>query len=397
MTAVFILSLLYLWSTLFPGRISPEAVKYFSPDDACRGRQYNQVLRLTYIGNFLLNTVFLIWFAFSGKASVLSRWAHQFSGGVYWGGLLIFSLITWLIVTSIHLPFSFISGYYWEKRWGVSTQSLGAWWLDFFKGMGIDLILFTAGVLLLFWIIGRWPRLWWLIGAAFFSLWLIIQVYLWPVVVSPLFNRFAPVKHPAVAAVVRELARKADLPVEQVLVMDASRRTTQANASFSGLGRTKRIVLYDNLLANYPLEEIKAVVAHEMAHWKKGHIVKGLVLGILGSLVLWLFLFRLLNQTLPPGSHGAPHVLVLVLLFFSLTSFISSPLQNHISRGMEKEADRLAIQLTGDVPAAVRLQVNIARKNLSDVSPPAFIQWFSYSHPPAPDRIAGIQRAGGNE
>jgi len=331
---------------------------------------------------------------FGGRAEALSRWAQRFTGGGYWGGILLFFLILWILLQVVELPFTLYSSYFFQHKWGFSTQTIGAWWMDYLKGAGLDLVLSGIGAVLFFWLLGRWPRAWWLVAAALLSLWLIIQSFLWPVVVSPLFNRFVPAKDPAILSMVQELSRKAALPVDQVLVMDASQRTTKANAYFAGLGKTKRIVLYDTLLANYPLDEVKAVVAHEMAHWRQGHIVKGLTLGILGNFVLWGLLFLLLRSTVPPFMRYPPYIWSVVLLFFLMVSFAGSPLQNIVSRSMEKEADRVSVMLTGDVPAAVRLQVDLATKNLADVSPPPFIEWFSYSHPPALTRIHLIQQSG---
>ncbi len=391
----FVFSLAYLWFALFPGRAAPEAGQYFSAEQVNRGREYNRVMRLVFIGSFASQAAFLAWLLFRGQGAELSRWIQQLTGGSYWGSLFLFFLAVWLSLRLINLPFTLFGSYFWQHRWGFSTQTMSSWWLDYLKGTGLDLALSAAGVLLLFWIMSRWPGAWWVAGAAFFSLWLVIQTLIWPVVVSPLFNRFVPAKDPAVTDMVRQLSRKARLPVGQVLVMDASRRTTKANAYFAGLGPTKRIVIYDTLLNDYPPDQVEAVLAHEMAHWIRGHIFKGLALGILGSFTAWGLLFLLLRGAVPlPPGLPPPHLWVAVLLFFLLLSFAGSPVENHISRAMEKEADRVAVELTGNVPAAVRLQVNLACKNLSDVSPPAFIQWFSYSHPPVLTRIELIQQAG---
>jgi len=300
----------------------------------------------------------------------------------------------WLLLKLLNLPFTLYSSYFWQHQWGFSTQSMGSWWLDYVKGSGLELILSVAGFTLLFGAINRWPGTWWLAGATFISIWFIVQTFLWPVVVSLLFNRFVPANDPAVLTMVRELSEKANLPVDQVLIMDASRRTIKANAYFTGLGRTKRIVLYDTLLVNYPPDEVEAVVAHEMAHWSRGHIVRGLTLGILGNFALWGLLFVFLRATIPQLTRYPPYTWAVILLFFLLASFAGAPLQNYFSRNMEIEADRVAVKLTGNAPAAVRLQVDLAAKNLSDVTPAAFVQWFSHSHPSALDRIEIIQQAG---
>jgi STE24 endopeptidase len=388
-----VFALLYLWFTLFPGRAVPGAGRYFTTDQVERGREYQRGLRLVSTGSFLVQAFFLAWLVFGGRAAVLSTWALELTGS-YWGGVLLFFFVLWLALRVLNLPFRIFSSYCWQRRWGFSTQTFRAWWIDYLKGAAIDLILSAAGAVLFFWVAARWPAAWWLAGAALFFVLYIFLVFIWPLVVAPLFNRFEPAADPAVVGMVRELAQKAGLPVEQVLVMDASRRTTRANAYFTGLGRTKRIVLYDTLLRNYPLEQVRAVVAHEMAHWCRGHVMRGLALGVMGSFVIWGLLFVALRGTIPVSAPYPPHAWAVVLLFATLGFFVSSPLQNFISRRMEEEADRVAVQLTGDAAAAVRLQVELAAKNLSDVSPPAFIRWFSYSHPPVLERIGVVRKAG---
>lgn len=390
--AAGVFGLLYLWFSLFPGQYDPETLKYFSLEQINQGRRYSRLLRLLYISSFGLYTTALCWLVFSGKAAALSRWALAVAGN-YWGGVLLYSWLIWVGLTLLQLPFAFLSGFYWQRRFGFSTQTMGSWWLDYLKSSVIELLLFSAGVLVLFYLCAHFTKTWWLIGAVLFSLWLVVQMYLWPLLVAPLFNRFTPAEDPQVVSMVRELAMEADIPIEQVLVMDASRRTTKANAYFTGLGRTKRIVLYDTLLRDYSPEEVRAVVAHEMAHWRQGHIVRGLLLGILGTFLLFGILYVLLGQTMLPGSYKSPQFLPAVLLFFALVSFVSGPLQNGISRGMEKEADRVAVRLTNDEESAIRLQINLAQKNMSDVAPAPFIQWFSYTHPAALDRIANIRQA----
>lgn len=385
--------LLYLWALVFPGDINPEITRYFSLEQIAQGRSYAGMLRLLFILGFILNTGLLLWLAFGDKGLALTRIVRNTVGGSYWGGIVLYALMLWSALTAISLPFAYLSSYYWNHRWGFSTQGLGSWWWDFAKGSVIEALLFLAGTAILFLIMQRCPKSWWAISALFFSIWLVVQIYLWPVVVSPLFNRFTPASDPKIIAMVQELAQKAEVPIEEVLIMDASSRTTKANAYFAGLGKTKRIVFYDTLLKDYPLDEIRAVAAHEIAHWKEGHILKGLGFGAAGSFFLFALLYFLLRTTVTGGIGRTPHTLVLVLLFFSLISFIGSPLENYISREMEKEADRVAVGLTGDYSAAVRLQLDLARKNLSDPAPPAFIKWYSYTHPDILSRIANIEKS----
>lgn len=389
-----VFSLLYLWFSLFPGRVNPEVLQYFSPEQVERGRQYSRLPNLLAAGSFLVQAGFLIWLVFGGRAVSLSQWAQQAAGGRYWLSILLFFVVLWLFLRLLDLPFTISSSYFWQQQWGFSTQSPGSWWADYLKEAGLDLFFSSLGVVLLFWALGRWPGAWWVAGAAFVSAWLLVQSLIWPVVVSPLFNRFAPAGDPELVTMVRELSQKARLPVDQVLIMDASRRTTRANAYFAGIGQTRRIVLYDTLLADYPPDEVKAVVAHEMAHWRLGHITRGLSLGVLGNVLFWGVLFVALRVTLLSPSRYPPHTVAVILLFFLLVGFAGNPLQNYFSRGMEKEADLAAVELTGDPAGAVHLQVDLAAKNLSNVAPAPFVEWFSYSHPPAIKRIHNILEAG---
>ncbi|AFM00737.1 Zn-dependent protease with chaperone function [Desulfitobacterium dehalogenans ATCC 51507] len=392
-TLALLFSLVYLWYALFPGQIRPEAVRFFGVEQIEQGRDYSRGIRISYILNFIVQTLFLLWILASGRGSRLSRACEQWAQGRKWSGYLAFYLVIWSLLALIRLPFTFFSGFYWQQLWGFSTQSFPSWWGDFLKESLLDLVLGGVGVFLLFLAFRNWPRIWWLICGIFFSLWLVIQSLFWPVFVAPLFNHFQPIANPEITSMVNELANKADLAIDEMLVMDASIRTTKANAYFAGVGETKRIVLYDNLLNQYPKEEIKAVIAHEMAHWQKGHIARGLFLGTLGSFLVWGGAYLVLRQEMS-RHHVPPLVWAVFLLFVVLVNFVSAPLQNSISRQMEIEADQTAILLTEDPQAAIQLQMNLALKNRSDLSPPKFIEWFSYTHPSVLTRIEKINEVG---
>ena len=394
--AAGILSIVYLYFTFFPGEIAAGALKYFSRDNVVQGKEYARVMRLLFIAAFIIKVAFLSWLLFSGRATDLTRLAMDFAGNRYYWGVIVFFVLFWLILQLINLPFKFYGGFILQHQWGFSTQTLPAWWLDYFKSMGLSLVLTSCGVLLLFFVMNTWSHSWWLVVSLFLSLWLLVQTFLWPLLVAPLFNNFEPVTDPKIIQMVDKLSKKADLPVEEILVMDASRRTKAANAYFAGLGSSKRIVLYDNMLNKYSLEEVEAVLAHEMAHWKKGHIKKGLLLGIVGLFIAWGVFNIVLHLTLVKPLFKlsySPVVWVVVIYFFMLVSFITMPLQNSVSRAMEKEADLLAVELTGNKEAAIKLQKHLAINNLSDVSPPPFIEWFSYSHPATLNRIYAIEKS----
>ncbi|MBZ4686767.1 MAG: Ste24 endopeptidase [Clostridiales bacterium] len=393
--ATGILSIIYLYFTLFPGEITVDALQYFSKEKIMQGMQYTRSVRLLFISAFIVKVVFLTWVLLSGRAVNLTHYAMKLAGNRYYLGIIIFFIIFWLILQLITFPFKFYGNFILQHQWGFSTQSLASWWLDYFKSAGLGFILTFFGVLVLFFLMNGWPRIWWLLVSILLSLWLVMQTFLWPVIIAPLFDKFEPVTDPEIIEMVDKLSKKADLPIEEVLVMDASRRTRAANAYFAGLGRSKRIVLYDNMLKEYDLEEIEAVLAHEMAHWKKGHIIKGILMGIVGLFAAWGLFYLMLHLSFSRylfSMKYPPVVWALVIYFFLLISFITMPVQNSISRAMEKEADTVAVELTENKEAAIKLQKHLAVNNLSDVSPPPFIEWFAYSHPSTLNRINLIEK-----
>lgn len=380
-------SVIYLGSVIFPGEINPAALKYFSIEQVQSARAYNYVPRLLFIISFIVQATVLIWFAFSSKGAAVSRWLGKRNRGNFWVNILLYSLLIWVILRLLKLPFTLYNNYFWQHIWGFSTQSLGSWWQDYLKTSAIDLFLSTSGVLLFFFILTHWPKFWWVIGAAFLAFWLVLQNALWPVIIAPIFNNFVSVKDPAVIDVVIGLANKAGIQVKEVLVMDASQRTTLVNAYFTGLGKTKQIVVYDNLLNNYPLDKVSTILAHELGHWQKGHIIQGLALGIIGNFLVWGFLVFFLREFKSVDGFYLPQMWAGLQLFIMLILFITNPLQSYASREMEKQADCFVLELTGDSKAAVSMQIDLTLKNKADISPPNFIVWFEYTHPPVLSRI----------
>lgn len=381
-------SLGYAYFSMTAGNVDPELFTYFTPQQLEEGRAYSRPLRLSFILAFLAQCAFLGWAIISGRAEGTAR---KISGLFRHSAISSLAIFSWLLLVLqlIQLPFSFFSGFLWQKHWGFSTQTVTAWLIDYSKSLSLEFVLAGLGALLLSAAMRRQPRWWWLSSAVFLSAWLIVASYLWPVVISPLFNRFAPLDNPAVTSMVKNLANKANVPVNEVLIMDASRRTTKANAYFAGLGNTRRIVLYDTLLRDYPPDEVEAVVAHELTHWSQGHIQKGIIWGVLGLFLAWGGLFIALRLTFPRTGYP-PHVWAYILLFFLTTSFLTAPIQNAISRRMEREADTVAVMLTENAQAAIRLQIRLAVKNHSDLAPSEYISWFN-SHPSALERIKAFK------
>jgi STE24 endopeptidase len=217
--------------------------------------------------------------------------------------------------------------------------------------------------------------------------------FLYPLVIEPAFNRFESLPAGALRTDLLELAEQSGSPVEDVLVADASRRTTSLNAYVSGFGSTRRVVLYDTLLAEVPDGEVESIVAHELGHVANDDVLTGTLLGALGAaaavaLLGWLLSWAPLLRRAGADSAGDPRVVPLVLLLVAVGSLVATPVQNLVSRQVEERADLFALDLTRDAQAFIAMQRRLAQTNVSDPDPPAPWQWFFGSHPTAAQRVA---------
>lgn len=389
-----IFSALYLYYTLFPGNIPREVYKYFSPLEISKAQKYHKINRLIYITSFLTKAAFLLWFVFGNNAIKLSYYTEKLASGKYYVNVFLYFIALWVILRLISLPFSLLSHSV-QVEWGFSVQTMASWWSDYFKSAALDFVFSSMGVLLLFVALNKWPNNWWVSAAVFLTIIMFVQIYVYPTFIAPLFNKFTPIKDQKIINMVKEISKNAGIKIDKIQEMDASKRTTLANAYFYGFGKTSRIVLYDTLLKNYPEDEIKAVIAHEAGHWKENHVLKSMLIGIVGLVIGLYFLNILIHSSLflPYGKRMTPAVLAMIYLFILLINFDTSPIQNYISRQMEKQADLLSVEYLRDKKLVIKLQIDLAKKSLLDVAPPPFIEWFSYSHPSTMHRIKLVEKA----
>jgi STE24 endopeptidase len=380
------------WPTSTPPNTPPEVLTHFTPEDVARGRAYTggrywlfgvgAALRLLVLGLLVLTPASA---ALRNLAVRLSPTRPALVVAIYIAMLVLtFELLT--------LPLGYYAGYVREHAFGLSTQTRAAWLLDRAKGALITLALAIplGSLLALLW--RRYPGHWVLPAWALAGIVTILLVGLAPVVIDPLFHTIRPLRDPDLRQRVIALVGRAGIPVDQVYEMDASRRTRKGNAYFTGLGRTKRIVLYDTLLTGSGPEEVELVLAHEIGHWRHAHIWKGIGLSLLGlGISLWCGA-RVLEWA---ARRGAFHLagpadiagLPLFLLVLFVLNLMSLPIQTGISRHFEREADRASLVLTGNAAAFIRSEVQLARSNLADLVPPRTVVWLLYTHPPVAERI----------
>lgn len=304
------------------------------------------------------------------------------------------------ILALVTLPIGFVRGYAMQHAWGLSTQDLTGWLIDQAKGLAVGGVIIAVAVLAFYGVVRAAPHSWWVWGWAAFTLLTASLAFLYPVAIAPLFNRFAPLEDEALVQRIKDHGNELGVSIDEVLVADASRRTTAENAYVAGLGATKQVVIYDNLLESGTDDETLFVVAHEMGHRAENHVLKGVVLSSAGLLAGFGVLYLLAQRSSIWSWAGASGVadlkgLPLLLLFLSLATLVLMPLENTVSRRFEAHADRIAIELTGDPDTAVATFRRLAFKNIADLDPPRPLVWALFTHPSIPDRLRSFVSVSG--
>ncbi|HET6419044.1 MAG TPA: M48 family metallopeptidase [Geobacteraceae bacterium] len=342
----------------------------------------------------IADNILLVIFLFGGLMAVYDRWIGSVTNSLITCGILFF-LVIYLAQSFLEIPFSLYQTFRIENRYGFNTMTIRLWITDFLKSAVISIILIallTGGAFLL---IRLSPDLWWLWVWLFFAVVTLFLMYISPYVIEPLFFKFKPVSKEGLEDDIRDLLGKAGLEISRVMEVDASRRSRHSNAYFTGIGRVKRIVLYDTLLEQMDNREILAILAHEAGHWKNHHIVKRLVLTEVGSLAVLYAAFRLLGWNGLPGLIGLenaslPAQLVILGFLGSLLGFFLTPLGSWLSRRHEWQADRFASELSGTPDALASALIKLTRENLSNLHPHPLYAKIYYSHPPMVERVGRL-------
>jgi STE24 endopeptidase len=342
----------------------------FIPQERERARRYHDPLYLAMLARIVL--VVAVYALLAGHATSGLGWAGDAAA---WAALVV------VAATLVCLPLDFWRGQLRERRWGFSTQTPGAWLADRAKSGAITVAL-AAGAWTALIALARWlPRWWPAVAAVGAALAVVILTLLAPLLLEPLFNRFHPLPDQELARALRKLADDAGVPLRAVLIADASRRTVKSNAYVSGLGPTRRLVVWDTLLQNADDAELKLVVAHELGHRRERHILKGTVLAMAGAVAAVLLLWATI------GTPKAADYPVAALLLTALELAVL-PVGTALSRRWERTADRWSLDLTSDPDAFVRTHVSLARNNLADLDPPRVAYLALFSHPTPPERLA---------
>ncbi len=364
----------------------------FTAAQIAREEAYHAAVRVPAYASYLLTLVIAAVLGLtSAGARVAERAAAPFGGGWWWRVVLGTVALT-LIGRLLTLPWDAWAETV-RRRYGLSTRSWRGFLVDLAKSYGVGLVL-TLAVLLLVVGLARWqPERWWALGAGLGAALVVLASFAYPVVVEPVFNRFTPLPAGELRASVLELASQDGVPVQDVLVADASRRTSAVNAYVSGIGATRRVVLYDTLLETASPAEVRLIVAHELGHVKARDVLSGTLLGALGVALLVCVLGLLgrwswLLARAGVDSLGDGRAVALVLALVALLGAAAGPAQNLVSRRVETRADVHALDLTREPTAMVAMQRRLSVTNLSDLDPSPLVFGLFASHPTAPQRVA---------
>ena len=377
------------------GVIGPAAVdakSYFTSAQLDRAEDFRGLQRWIGAGGLVLSTGTLALLVWRPPRRLLRRLSRRpiLGGAAAAAGISLLLLV-------VDLPLSAWS----HQRAvdvGLSTQDWPDWFADIAKSAGIGAVFAAAGGALAIALVRRFPRHWWAPSAVVVAAFGVITIWLFPVVIDPIFNDFQKLPPGRTRSDVLELAHKAGVKVGQVYEVDASRRTTAANAYVNGLGHSKRVVLYDNLINHFPRDQLRTVVAHELGHQKHDDLLRGLA---------WLalvapagtFAAQRLAEAFgrreglgDPANRAGPAVLPAIALAIALVTFGLGAASNMLSREVEASADSFALRLTHDSRSFIQFERELALRNIADPDPPPVWQFLFGTHPTTVDRI-GIGKA----
>jgi STE24 endopeptidase len=369
------------------GVIAPAPVdpgSYFTPDEIDRARDYRHGQLVIFGTSLVMEAAVLVWLVRRPPARLRdARRPVLMAAGA--GAALAVGL------AAAQLPLSAIA-HQRSVDVGLSTQGWGEWLGDVGKAAGVGAVFAGVGGAAAIALMRRFPRSWWAPGSVVVVGFAAATLYLSPVVLDPIFNKFTALPEGRTRADVLELAREAGVDVGEVYEVDASRRTTGSNAYVTGLGHTKRVVLYDNLLKDFTRDEVRLVVAHELGHVHYRDVPRGLLYVALVAPFGLLAAAAMTRRLAPDEPRPGPAALPALALSVAVVSVGVTTIANQLSRRIEARADSYSLRLTGAPEPFIGFERGIALRNVADPDPPEWLTFLLATHPPTVDRI-GIAKS----
>lgn len=409
LTLILILAMFLLWNldfvaTLlnlksFPSSVPPELSTLLDGEKLDRARKYQLINARLDIFQSVVNLTFFLVFWLIGGFEILDEVVRSFALHPIIVGL--FYISAWfLLCQALQLPFTAYSTFVIEQKFGFNRSTVSTFIIDRIKGLALAAIIGLPIMAALIWIFREVDHAWfwgWIVVTAI----QLLLAWLAPSLILPLFNKFSPMEEGPLKEDIEALGKKCDFPLEEVFVMDGSKRSTKANAFFTGFGKHKKIALFDTLIEKSSREELLAVLAHEIGHFKRGHIKQRLAAGILQTAVLFFLLGAAID---PEGPVARPlfdafgvkfisvHVgLVLFMILLEPVSRILGILLNAWSRKHEFEADAYAVEQTGSAEPLADALRKMTADHLSHPDPSKLRVILDYSHPPLLQRLRAMR------
>lgn len=393
-------------------RVPPELEGRVSPEDAARAGAYTLARSRLSLVSEPVTTAVVVFAAVLGLFGLLDRAVCALAAGEYWRGALFLGVLA-ALSGLLALPFSAYTTFALEKRYGFNTTTVKTWLLDGAKNAVISAALALPLLWVLYAFMDAAGGSWWIWAAAVFSALSVLVSILYPLVIAPLFNSFTPLPDGPLRDRIRALADRVGLGMSGVFVMDGSKRSRHSNAYFTGLGRVKRVVLYDTLVESLGEDEVLAVLAHEIGHEKRRHVLKGTLLSIalffagfyiLNLLAEWPELYAAFGFL--KGRKPAPTREALLLIYALLSgpaTFLLTPLASAWSRSREYQADAFAVQAVDAVntdpssgavtgrEAFSSALITLSRGNASNLWPHPWYSFWYYTHPTLLERLRALR------
>ncbi len=357
--------------------------------DTVQARSYERIkLRITIL-NLALSIALPLVFLFAGWSEELRDLVEDWTGSQPLV-VLIYVLIVTGVLQVITFPIDIYSGHYVEKQFELSRGTLGQWFVDWLKGLGLQLVFLVGAVELIYWLLRELPGTWWLVAGAGFALFFVVLAALAPVLLFRIFFKFEPLPDGELKDRLLKLSERLDVYVRGVYIWKLGDKTRKANAALAGWGRTRRILLADTLIQEHTTDEIEVVLAHEMAHQVHRDIWKGLA--IQTALVFLAFFVVHLALEAWTDSLGLRSIsdianLPLLAIVSGAVTLLALPIANGLSRKMEHAADVYALEKTGMAEPFASAMERLARQNLSQKRPNRFVEIVLHSHPSVESRI----------
>jgi STE24 endopeptidase len=366
-------------------------------DYTCANQQFG-LLQLAF------GTLVLLAWTVGGGLELLNHGVlHVFGGDEAAAGSLLYPVTLFLVFTLIgsviDLPFEWYQNFRIEEKFGFNRMSIKLWVSDILKSMALSVIVGVPLIAAVLWLMGVAGPMWWLWAWALWMTFNLLLMVVYPLFIAPLFNEFKPLEDETLRARVEELMQRCGFSAEGLYVMDGSKRSAQSNAYFTGIGRSKRVVFYDTLLARLSTDELEAVLAHELGHFHHKHIVK-LIAGLFVMSLIGLAALGWLAQQpafylglgVTPNASASNDALALLLFLLALPSIsvVFRPLSSRRSRQYEFEADAYAKTQSSGSGLASAL-VKLTEDNASTLTPDPWYVRFNYSHPPVVEQLAALK------